>query len=158
MKVSRRPGLISASAGPFSPAKGVSLLLPQMSSTVALGPLIGWMLLLTVKHIIADFFLQTPWMAMGKDSKTGWALPLLIHCLIHGVLATVLITIVAPQFWFVGLIDFAIHIVIDRAKGLCVSSFGVKPGNPWFWWLIGIDQALHHLTGFGLSILMAFNG
>jgi hypothetical protein len=34
------------------------------------------MLLLTVKHIIADFMLQNSWMAIGKDQKTGWALPL----------------------------------------------------------------------------------
>jgi hypothetical protein len=26
-----------------------------------------------------------------------------------------------------------------------------------FWTLIGVDQALHHLTGFGLSIFMAAN-
>ena len=30
-------------------------------------------------------------------------------------------------------------------------------GAPWFWTLIGVDQALHHLTGFGLSIFMAAN-
>ncbi|HEY5129423.1 MAG TPA: DUF3307 domain-containing protein [Bradyrhizobium sp.] len=116
------------------------------------------MLLLTVKHIIADFLLQNAWMAHGKDQKTGWALPLLVHCLIHLAVATALILIVAPRFWFVALIDFAIHITVDRAKGLCVSGFGVTPEHQWFWWLIGIDQALHHLTGFGLSIFMAANG
>jgi hypothetical protein len=61
---------------------------------------------------------------------------------------------------FVALIDFAIHITVDRAKGLCASTFGVtlESGHPWFWTLIGVDQALHHLTGFGLSIFMAANG
>ena len=68
-----------------------------------------------------------------------------------------LILIVAPRFWFVAFIDFAIHITVDRAKGLCVSTFDVTLEHPWFWWLIGIDQALHHLTGFGLSIFMAAN-
>ena len=47
-----------------------------MSSSVPVGALVGWMVLLTVKHIIADFVLQTAWMAHGKDQKTGWALPL----------------------------------------------------------------------------------
>ena len=46
-----------------------------MSSSVPVGALIGWMVLLTVKHIIADFVLQNSWMAIGKDQKTGWALP-----------------------------------------------------------------------------------
>ena len=131
-----------------------------MSSSVPVGALVGWTLLLTVKHIIADFVLQTSWMAIGKDQKTGWALPLLAHCLVHLAVAMTLILIVAPKFWFVALIDFAIHITVDRAKGFCASRFGVTQENhhPWFWTLIGVDQALHHLTGFGLSIFMAANG
>ena len=59
--------------------------------------------------------------------------------------------------WFAALIDFVIHITIDRAKGLTSSTFGMTPEHPWFWTLIGVDQALHHLTGFGLSIFMAAN-
>jgi hypothetical protein len=135
------------------------LLFPSMSSTVPVGALVGWMLLLTVKHIIADFMLQTSWMALGKDQKTGWALPLLAHCLVHLAVALLLILIIAPKFWFVAFIDFAIHIVVDRAKGLCASRLGVTLANehPWFWTLFGVDQALHHLTGFGLSLYMAGN-
>jgi hypothetical protein len=130
-----------------------------MSSQVLVGALVGWMLLLTAKHIIADFMLQNTWMAIGKDQKTGWALPLLSHCLVHLATALLLIVVVAPRFWFVAFIDFFIHILIDRAKGICASSFGVtlESGHPWFWTLIGVDQALHHLTGFGLSIFMAAN-
>jgi hypothetical protein len=128
-----------------------------MSSSVAVGALIGWMLVLTFKHVIADFVLQTSWMALGKDQKTGWALPLLAHCLVHLACSLALILVIAPRFWFVAFIDFAIHIVVDRAKGLCSSSLGVTQEHPWFWTLIGVDQALHHLTGFGLSIFMAAN-
>ena len=128
-----------------------------MSSSVAVGALVGWMLVLTVKHVIADFVLQTSWMALGKDQKTGWALPLLAHCLVHLAVAMAVILIIAPRFWFLAFIDFAIHITIDRAKGFCTSTFGVTLEHPWFWTLIGVDQALHHLTGFGLSIFMAAN-
>jgi len=129
-----------------------------MSSSIVVGPLVGWMLVLTVKHVIADFVLQTSWMAIGKDQKTGWARPLLAHCLVHLAVSMTLILIIAPRFWFVAVIDFLIHIVIDRAKGLCASTFDVTVEHPWFWTLIGVDQALHHLTGFGLSIFMAANG
>jgi hypothetical protein len=128
-----------------------------MSATVPVDLLVGWRLVLTVKHIIADFVLQNSWMAIGKDQKSGWALPLLAHCLVHLAVATALILIIAPRFWFVALIDFAIHITIDRAKGFCASTFEVTVEHPWFWTLIGVDQALHHLTGFGLSIFMAAN-
>ena len=55
----------------FPPNEGVSLSFPPLSSAVPVEALIGWMLLLTFKHIIADFVLQTAWMAHGKDQKTG---------------------------------------------------------------------------------------
>ena len=131
-----------------------------MSSSIVIAPLVGWMLILTVKHVIADFVLQTSWMAIGKDQKTGWALPLLAHCLVHLAVAMALILIIAPRFWFVAIIDFVIHITVDRAKGYCAATFDMtlEHQHPWFWTLIGVDQALHHLTGFGLSIFMAANG
>jgi hypothetical protein len=130
---------------------------PFLPSSIPLGALLFWMLLLTVKHIIADFVLQNAWMAHGKDQKHGWALPLLVHCLMHLLVASALILVVAPRFWFVALIDFAIHITVDRGKGLVSSHFKLTPEHPWFWTVIGVDQALHHLTDFGLAIFMAAN-
>ncbi|KIZ44277.1 MULTISPECIES: DUF3307 domain-containing protein [Rhodopseudomonas] len=134
------------------------MVFPALSSSVAVGALVGWMLALTAKHVVADFFLQNSWMALGKDQKTGWALPLLTHCSVHLILTTALVLMIAPRLWFVGPIDFAIHLAIDRAKGFCVATYNVTPQHQWFWWLIGTDQALHHLTGFGLSLFMAVNG
>src|SRR5258708_11250133 len=110
-----------------------------MSLSVPVAALAGWMLLLTFKHIIADFVLQTSWMAIGKDQKTGWALPLLAHCLGHLAVATTLILIIAPRFWFVALVDFAIHITVDPAKGLVTATCGVpqEHHHPLVWTLIG---------------------
>lgn len=133
------------------------MILPDMSSQIAVGALTFWMVIFAVKHVIADFVLQTSWMATGKDAKTGWALPLLVHCAIHGALATAVLLALAPRFWFLGLADFVLHLIIDRAKGFCVSTFNVTMDHQWFWWLIGIDQALHHLTGFGLAVVLAAN-
>ena len=140
-------------------SEGFRLSFPPMSVSVSVGALIGWMVLLTIKHVIADFVLQTSWMAIGKDQKTGWFLPLLAHCGVHFAVAMAIILVVSPRFWFVALIDFAIHITVDRCKGLVASRFGVtqERQHPWFWTLIGVDQALHHLTDFGLSIFMAAN-
>lgn len=133
------------------------MVFPALSSSLALGPLAAWFTVLAIKHVVADFFLQSTWMAVGKDRAEGWALPLFVHCLIHGVLTTLIVAAVVPRLWFMGAIDFAIHFAIDRAKGFTVAHFGVKPGNTWFWWLIGIDQALHHLTGFALAVLLVAN-
>jgi hypothetical protein len=131
--------------------------IPHWSGTIAVGPLVVWMLLLTAKHVVADFFLQNSWMARGKDAKVGWLLPLTVHCLVHGVLATALIGAIAPRLWFLGVIDFVVHFCIDRSKGFFVSRFGIGPDHSWFWWLIGIDQALHHLTDFAWSLLLVSN-
>jgi hypothetical protein len=133
------------------------MILPDMSSQVAVGALAFWMIVLAIKHVIADFVLQTTWMATGKDAKTGWAMPLLVHCAIHGALTTAILLLLAPRLWFLGLVDFVLHLIIDRLKGFCVSTFNVTMEHQWFWWLIGIDQALHHLTGFALSVLLAAN-
>ena len=95
-----------------------------MSSSVPVGLLIGWMLLLTVKHVIADFLLQNAWMAMARTRRTAGRCR--CWCIAgHLAVALAMILIVAPRFWFVAFIDFAIHITVDRAKGLCVSSFNV---------------------------------
>jgi hypothetical protein len=131
--------------------------LPQWSGSIAIGPLVLWMLLLTVKHVIADFFLQNSWIARGKDGKTNWLLPLSVHCLIHGVLATLVIAVLVPKLWFIGVFDFIVHFIIDRAKGFCMSHFEIGLENRWFWWLIGIDQALHHLTDLAWTILIVSN-
>ena len=139
------------------PKKDASLSFPALSSSIPLGALVAWMLALSVKHVLADFFFQNAWMAKGKDARTGWALPLLAHVAIHGAITTLLVVAVHPKLWFVGLIDFAIHITIDRIKGMLVAHFAIVPGNPWFWWLIGIDQALHHLTNLLLAVLIITN-
>ena len=133
------------------------MMLPQFPSHVAVTPLVVWMLILTVKHVVADFLLQNTWMAYGKDAKKGWALPLLVHCAIHGAIATLIFTVLVPRFWYFGLVDFFIHLAVDRAKGFCVAHFNVTSDKKWFWWLIGIDQALHHLTDFGFAVIVAGN-
>src|SRR5258708_36701404 len=97
-----------------------------MSSSVAVGALVGWMLVLTFKHIVADFFLQNTWMALGKDQKTGGALPLLAHCLVHLAVSMLLISIIAPKFCFIPFFIFAFHLLFDRPKGLSVPTFNLK--------------------------------
>lgn len=131
--------------------------LPQWSGTVAVAPLVTWMLILTAKHVVADFLLQNSWMAMGKDAREGWLLPLTVHCLVHGAVATLLFAVLAPQLWFLGVIDFAVHFCIDRTKGYLVSHFGITSEKQYFWWVIGIDQALHHVTDFAWAMIVAAN-
>jgi hypothetical protein len=131
------------------------MIFPQWSASVAVAPLVTWMVILTAKHVVADFLLQNAWMARGKDAPQGWLLPLTVHCAVHGVIATAIFALLAPSLWFLGPIDFAVHFAIDRAKGLCVTRYKLSPERSGFWWLIGIDQALHHVTDFAWAMAVA---
>ena len=126
---------------------------PPPSVTVA--SLSLYVVLLAAKHVLCDFPLQSPWMALRKDQATGWAKPLFAHCLIHGLATTALVLALTPGLWFLGLVDFAIHVLIDRGKGMITSRKNLTPDDRPFWLVLGVDQALHHLTGFGLAVAMA---
>lgn len=120
-----------------------------------------------LKHFLCDYPLQTRWM-LGKF-KLGlqYLLPLGVHAAVH-FLGTILITL-----WFVplkqailmGLFDFVIHFVMDRVKASPRLLGRFKPltaetaqhatqkqwrQNNFFWWALGFDQMVHHLTHYAI--------
>lgn len=111
-----------------------------------------------VKHFLADFLLQTDWMAAGKGRRKGWFLPLAAHVCVHGAMTAALFLVVSPPLAWLGLADAFVHGVIDRQKSLVARRAQVTPGQAGFWWLFGADQTLHHLTHLGLAILLAAAG
>lgn len=118
-------------------------------------PLIVWLLIaLSFKHMLADFTLQNRWMATGKEATAGWFLPLAAHAGLHGLGTALVALLFVPEAWWLGLLDFAIHGVIDRAKAVTGRVFGLEPGMPAYWWLFGLDQWLHQLTNIGLAVGM----
>ena len=107
------------------------------------------------KHLVADFLMQTTWMARGKERNRGWALPLLAHVGCHLALALALVLAVSPRLWWLAMIDFAIHLVVDRGKAVIARRGGWRPDQAPFWWLLGVDQWLHQLTNIGLAAALA---
>jgi hypothetical protein len=108
---------------------------------------------LQIKHVVCDGPLQT--LAMVKD-KSHYLRPLgLAHAGIHGV-ATVLILLIfgfAPATAIIfSLIEFFAHYHIDYAKENAVKLFHWKINDGPFWWVMTLDQALHHFT----YVVMAF--
>ncbi|GJE58345.1 DUF3307 domain-containing protein [Methylobacterium trifolii] len=114
-------------------------------STMAL--LAGTML---AKHYVADFLLQTDWMARGKERATGWLGPLCAHVACHAASTLCVALVVAPHLWWLALVDFAIHACVDWGKSRLARRGGWGPAQVRFWWLLGFDQMLHGLTDIGL--------
>lgn len=112
------------------------------------------LIIFQIKHFLADYPLQTPYM-LGKF-KPDWSFfwPLYYHSWVHATL-TLLIA-----FSFTGdsifsiklyLIDGILHFFMDRIKagpkylGRFKDMYDKK-----FWWSLGADQMVHHLTHYML--------
>lgn len=90
-------------------------------------------LLLLLIHWIADFILQSNWMAQGK-SKT-WK-PLLAHIGVYTL------CFVAFGFEF-AIINGLLHLCIDYVTSRVSSKLWAKGNMHWFFVVIGFDQLLH---------------
>jgi hypothetical protein len=123
----------------------------QTSAWTPLTTLVVLAAVFSVKHFLADFVLQTRWIALGKDCRTDWVRPLLAHVTIHAGLALVIILVVTPRLWWLALIDFVVHFGVDRGKTVLGRSGRWSPDDARYWWLFGFDQLLHQLTNIGLA-------
>lgn len=99
------------------------------------------------KQFICDFLLQTDWMALNKG-KPGWEgyKPLLSHAAVHGAGTTLIALLLAPSFWWLGPVDFIVHGLVDRLKGIYTFQKGWTYKDRWFWWSFGLDQEAHNFT------------
>ncbi|MGH6923943.1 MAG: DUF3307 domain-containing protein [Propylenella sp.] len=121
---------------------------------IAIGPLVALYLAFAAKHLLADYYLQTAWMALGKERAEGWIAPLVTHAGIHAAATLVIVLAVRPSFWWLALVDFLVHGAIDRCKGLIVRRLRLSLDRAGFWWAIGTDQTLHQLTHFAYVIVL----
>jgi len=108
-----------------------------------------------IKHLLADYYWQFPYMYLNKGAKSGWIEPLTLHALVHAGITLIILSIffmildVSPTFehkaiiYVASLYDFASHFIIDRWK----ATRGTKPDEAKFWTDLGIDQMLHHVVG-----------
>ncbi|MBX9934899.1 MAG: DUF3307 domain-containing protein [Methylobacterium sp.] len=105
---------------------------------------------MAIKHYLADFLLQTDWMARGKERERHWLLPLAAHAGCHAGMTLAVALVVEPRLWWLCLVDFSIHAAIDKAKATIGRRLALIPSQARFWWLMGFDQLLHGLTDLGL--------
>ena len=120
----------------------------------------GLLIAFQVKHLIADYYLQFPFMYENKGKEKGWFEPLLAHALVHGIGTSIIIgTFLLFQpfsvgilmiYWGVILLDIVSHFIIDRWKATRKGG----PDTKSFWTNLGIDQGLHHIIGIMIIFLI----
>lgn len=127
------------------------------------------------KHFLADFPLQNGYMLQkGKD---GWDFlrPLASHCAVHAGFTFAITLAFTQSLTFallLALLDFSIHFTMDRIKAssrylgrykaLAASEFAgannvKRRHNTFFWWSLGFDQMVHHLTHYLIIALIVFH-
>ena len=116
-----------------------------MTGTIA--ALLLVVLVLEVKHFLCDYPLQT---AYQLNNKGTYGHPGgLIHAGVHALGTSAAFLVITPTPAVGAAIlaaEFVVHYHIDWSKDhvMRVNKWTAKD-NP-FWWTIGIDQLLHHLT------------
>ena len=113
-------------------------------------------LLLQIKHLVADFFLQNAYILRHKRfyGHPGGLLHVAIH-LVGSLAALLAVGTALPVLTALLAVEALVHYHLDWAKDNLVLWRGLTPGDAAFWYAIGIDQALHQLTYLGMAFWWA---
>ncbi len=157
-----------------------------------------------IKHLLADYFLQTPWMLkkFSPDPKV-WVPSLAAHAGVHALMTLAIVYVLRPELCLpLAVFDFVAHFVMDRIKASPkllgrykalsgaeymwikgnidkevgaqrkrVDNWGLEGGymvhqrsidsywkqlddNTRFWWALGFDQSIHHLTHYAIIYVL----
>jgi hypothetical protein len=107
--------------------------------------------LFQLKHLVADFFLQSPRMVAdkGRYGRPGG----LAHAGIHALATLPVLSwlAVGPRMLLMILLaEFLVHYHIDWAKARHAARSRLTSDRWLFWATLGGDQALHQLTYLGI--------
>ena len=112
--------------------------------------------MLTTKHLIFDFFLQTSyqWKNKGIYGHPGG----LIHAGLHAMgTCAIFLVVTSTALVAMGIVagEFLLHYHIDWAKEQIGRRTKWGPQQDAYWRSIGIDQWLHQLTYVGIVLVLA---
>ncbi len=109
------------------------------------------MFLFTIKHSIADVFLQTYHTDVDKSKYISWKSHR--HYIEHGACTfIILLWFVNPIFAaLASLLDYLIHWHVDWLKTSFCLRTGIKRNTPLFWRIHTLDQMAHFGT-YGLIV------
>lgn len=110
------------------------------------------LVLFQIKHFLADFPLQGTYM-LGKFKAKGWVLPLACHTGVHALFTFLIVAVFTHSLKYsliLAALDFTVHFVVDRIKANPNGLGKFKPTDKYFWWALGADQMMHHLTHYAI--------
>lgn len=109
-----------------------------------------------IKHLVADYYLQFPYMYENKGKQHEWFIPLSHHALIHSGLTLMILSAfgalhcpeastetILSVLVSGALFDLVTHFATDRWK----ATRGRVPTENKFWHDLGVDQMIHHVVG-----------
>lgn len=118
---------------------------------------------------MCDFPLQTEYMLRKFSPNWNFFFPLCAHAGVHAITTFSIVALIAPELYWLAILDFIIHFIMDRVKSgpkylgrykaltgeefkkakashWTIASTRALEGNKYFWWSLGLDQMVHHLT------------
>lgn len=115
------------------------------------------LLILQLKHFVADFVLQTPYQFLnkGKYGHPGG----FIHAGIHALGSMLAFLVITPSLLLGAAIvvgEFITHYHIDWLKERTTRVQKWVFPQAEFWWTFGADQALHQATYLVIAGLLAW--
>ncbi|MDP5217644.1 DUF3307 domain-containing protein [Ruegeria sp. 2205SS24-7] len=115
--------------------------------SVTIGTVILLFFLFQIKHMFADYFLQTPFMLSGRGEY--WHMGRALHAGVHAVGSAIVLLIVGTPLAFLLLLialEWFIHFNIDYGKAHYSDKMELQPNQARYWHAVGFDQFLHQMT------------
>ncbi len=113
------------------------------------------LVILQIKHFVGDYPLQTLKMVQSKGTYLHPAG--IAHSAIHAILTIGAFFVVTPTLLLGSAIvlgEFLVHYHIDWGKEQVNRRFGYTAAKTAFWWALGADQLVHHLTYIGIAVIL----
>lgn len=112
-----------------------------------------------LKQLTCDFFLQSAWMALSKGNPTAKDGPkaLALHAAIHAAFTLALMLYFAPGLWWLALVDFIVHGIIDKTKGAINYKMKLTHKDTGYWWTFALDQEAHNFTHLAYIVLVVLH-
>jgi Protein of unknown function (DUF3307) len=111
---------------------------------------------LTTKHLIFDFFLQS--LSQIKNKRIYGHPDGLLHAAGHAAGTCLAFAVITPSLAVgIGIVaaEFVLHYHIDWLKEEVGFSLKLRQDQRQYWWAFGIDQWLHQMTYVGIAAVLA---